>query len=140
MRKDLIYPDECYKLVGACFEVYKEKGAGFAEMLYHECLELEFKLQGIIAVHEPQLELAYKGHKLRQKFIPDFICYGKIVIEIKAQDHLTNVHRAQLQNYLRATGHKLGILANFGHTPGLEWERIVLSEPKTQSQNPPALQ
>ena len=122
---ELIYPEESYKVIGACFEVYKEKGCGFLEAVYQECLEMEYSDQSIPFLAQPGLLLSYKGRPLRQKYTPDFICYDKIILEIKAGRTLTDEHRAQVQNYLRATGHRLGLLVNFGHFPKLEWERIV---------------
>jgi GxxExxY protein len=124
--KELIYGDECYRIVGACFEVYKEKGCGFLEAVYHECLRAEFALQEIPFQSEALLPLTYKGVALAQCYVADFICYGKIVVELKAVSKLADEHRAQLLNYLNATGHRLGVLVNFGHFPKLEWERIVL--------------
>ena len=123
---EIIYKEESYALMGACFEVYKEKGCGFLEAVYQECLEIEFGLQNLPAVPEPRLDLSYKGRPLKQKYIPDFICFGKIVAELKAVSALNDEHRAQVHNQLRVTGHKLGLLVNFGHYPGLEYERIVL--------------
>ncbi len=123
---EIIYKTESYAIMGACFEVYKEKGCGFLEAVYQECLEIEFGIQNIPAVPQPRLELSYKGRSLKQQYVPDFICYRKIVIELKAVSALTDEHRAQVQNQLRATGHKLGLLVNFGHYPQLEYERIVL--------------
>lgn len=122
----LIYEEESYKILGACFEVYKEVGCGFLEDVYQECLDIEFRMQGVPHIPKPKLELAYKGIKLEQWYEPDFVCYGKIVVELKAVSKLTDVFRAQLQNYLHATGMKLGFLANFAHHPKLEYERIVL--------------
>lgn len=122
---DLVFKEECYAIVGACFEVYKEKGCGFLEPVYQECLHLEFGFQAIPASSQSLLSLFYKDHELIQKYIPDFICYEKIIVEIKAVRSLADEHRAQVHNYLKATGYKLGILANFGHYPQLEWERIV---------------
>ena len=124
--KELIYPKESYQIMGACFEVYKEKGCGFLEAVYQECLEIEFDLQKISAVPQPRLDLNYMGRPLKQKYVPDFICYGKIVVELKAVSALNDEHRAQVQNQLRATGHRLGLLINFGHYQQLEHERIVL--------------
>ena len=112
--------------MGACFEVYKEKGCGFVEPVYQECLELEFGLQGILFQPQVGLALAYKGRPLKQKYVPDFTCFGKIILEIKAVSALNDDHRAQVHNYLRATGYKLGLLVNFGHYPGVEHERIVV--------------
>jgi GxxExxY protein len=123
---DLVYRDESYHLMGACFEVYREKGCGFLEAVYQECLELELGDQGIPFVAQPKLGLSYKGRPLKQTYTPDFVCYDKIVIELKAVAALTDEHRAQVHNYLCATSQRLGLLVNFGHFPKVEWERIVL--------------
>ncbi|HEY6170472.1 MAG TPA: GxxExxY protein [Verrucomicrobiae bacterium] len=125
MNTDLIFKEESYKIVGACFEVYREKGCGFLEPVYQECLEIEFRLQGILFVPQKPLALEYKGTPLKQKYEPDFLCYEKIVLEIKAVKELADEHRAQVQNYLKATGYQLGLLVNFGHYPKAEVERIV---------------
>jgi GxxExxY protein len=122
---DLIYKEEAFAIVGACFEVYKEKGCGFLEAVYQECLELELEMRGIPFKPQAELRLAYKGRPLKQFYQPDFICYDKIIVEIKAVAELSNENRAQLHNYLKATGHRLGLLVNFGHYPLLEHERIV---------------
>ena len=122
---ELIYKDERYGIIGACFEVYKDKGNGFLEAVYQECLEIEFGLKRIpYQVHVP-LQLTYKGQSLNQVYKPDFICYSKIIVEIKAVVHLADEYRAQLLNYLKATEYKLGFLVNFGHYPQLEYERFV---------------
>ena len=118
----LIYPEESYKIIGACFNVYKEKGCGFTEPVYQECLEIELEYQEIPFEAQRKLKLAYRGRELKQTFKPDFICYEKIVVEIKAVANLVDQHRAQLLNYLNATEMKLGLLANFGHYPKLEYE------------------
>ncbi len=126
MEKEIIYREESYKIMGACFEVYKEKGCGFLEAVYQECLELEFGLQGIPFQPQVSLALAYKGRPLKQRYIPDFICFGQIIVEIKAVSQLADEHRAQVHNHLKATGYRLGLLVNFGHYPKVEYERIVL--------------
>jgi len=122
----LIYKEESYRVIGACFEVYKEKGCGFLEAVYQECLELELGLQEIPFRVQMPIALAYKGRPLKQRYVADVICYGKILVELKAVSTLADEHRAQVINYLHATGHRLGLLVNFGHYPKLEWERIVL--------------
>jgi len=122
---ELVFKEESYQLMGACFEVYKEKGCGFVEPVYQECLSLELRIQGISFEEQVELALTYKGRPLKQTYKPDFICFGKIVLEIKAVSKLCDEHRAQVHNYLKATGFKLGLLINFGHYPKLEWERIV---------------
>lgn len=123
---ELLYKDESYAIIGACFEVYKEKGNGFVEPVYQECLELEIGFQNIPFSAQSALRLAYKGVELKQRYIPDFLCYEKIIVEIKAVKQLTDEHRAQVLNYLKATGLRLGLLANFGHYPKLEYVRIIL--------------
>lgn len=122
---EIVYKEESYRIVGACFEVYKEMGCGFLEAVYQECLEMEFLAQEVPFKPQAELFLSYKGRPLRQRYIPDFICFDKIILEIKAVSELADLHRAQIQNYLKATGHKLGLLVNFGHYPKLEHERIV---------------
>lgn len=123
---EIIYREESYKIMGACFEVYKEKGCGFTEPVYQECLEIEFGRQGIPFVAQPKLELEYKGTKLEQFFIPDFVCFGSIIVELKALSKLIDEHRAQVLNYLHAMNFRLGLLINFGHYPKVEYERIVV--------------
>ncbi len=123
---EIIYKEESYRVVGACMEVYNEKGFGFHEAVYQECLELELGFQSISFDSQKELSLDYKGHPLDKTYIPDLICFGKIVVELKAVSALTDEHRGQMLNYLRATGMKLGILVNFGNSKKLEWERIVL--------------
>jgi len=126
MGSAIVYKEESYRIMGACFEVYKEKGCGFLEAVYQECLELEFGLQGIPFQPQVRLALVYKGRALKQQYVPDFVCFGKIILEIKAVSQLNDEHRAQVYNCLRATGYKLGLLVNFGHYPAVEYERIVV--------------
>lgn len=125
MKEPLIYEEESFAIRGACFEVYKEKGCGFLESVFQECLEIEFEMRGILFVPKPKLQLEYKGRRLRSECQPDLICRGKIVVELKAVSALADDHRAQVHNYLKATGHRLGLLVNFGHYPGVEIERIA---------------
>ena len=123
---ELFFKEEVYRIVGDCFEVYKEKGHGFVESVYQVCLEMEMELQGIPFDSQRVLALEYKGRRLDQSFKPDLICFNQIIMEIKAVKELADEHRAQLLNYLKATGLKVGVLVNFGHHPGLQWERLVL--------------
>ena len=81
---ELIYKDESYAIIGACMAVYKEKGCGFLETVYHECLEIELELQGIPFQSKAPQTLQYRGRNLVQTFTPDFVCYDKIIVEIKA--------------------------------------------------------
>ena len=121
---DIILKDESYKIIGACMAVHNELGLGFLEAVYQEALEEEFKLRGIPYVREQQLNIIYKGKALDKKYIADFICYGEIVLELKALSALESSHQAQLINYLKATNLKLGLLVNFGQT-SLESKRVV---------------
>lgn len=121
----IVFKNESYQIIGACFEVYNEMGCGFFEAVYQECLEIQFSEQGLPFTSQSPLELSFKGRVLQQKYVPDFICYEKIVVEIKAVKELCDEHRAQVHNYLHATGYKLGLLVNFGHYPKLQYERIV---------------
>jgi len=122
----LVHEKETYAILGACFQVYKEKGCGFLEAVYQECLELEFEQQGIPARALVSLALSYKGRKLKKTYEADFFCHDKVLVELKAVSGLTDEHRAQVQNYLHATGLRVGLLVNFGHYPKVEHERFVL--------------
>jgi GxxExxY protein len=130
MGREIVFREESYRIVGACFEVYRDKGNGFLEAVYQECLAIEFAEQGIPFVEKPRLQLDYKGHPLRQGYEPDFLCLGTVIVEIKAVKLLADEHRAQTINYLKATGIQLGLLVNFGHHPKVEYERFV-NRPRT---------
>jgi GxxExxY protein len=129
---EIIYKEDSYAIIGACFEVYNAKGCGFLEPVYHECLAIEFEYQRIPAISNPLLTLSYRDRVLNQTYQPDFVCFEKIILELKTVSALADEHRAQLLNYLHATGFELGLLVNFGHYPKLEYERIA----KTQRANP----
>lgn len=122
---EIVLKDESYRIMGACFEVYNEKGCGFLEAVYQECLEFELSDQDVPFLSQPKLDLSYKGRPLKSKYVPDFVCFDQIIVEIKALSDLTNEHRAQVHNYLKATGCKLGLLVNFGKHPKVQYERIV---------------
>jgi GxxExxY protein len=125
MSEAIVFKEESYRLIGACFEVYKSMGSGFLETVYQECLAIELKSQGIPFLERYRLKLDYKGKTLSQYYEPDFLCYGGIIVEIKAVKQLGDNHRAQVINYLKVTRLKLGLLVNFGHHPKLEHERFV---------------
>ena len=131
----LIYEQETYRILGACFEVYKQKGCGFTETVYQECLAIEFELQKIPFVSQPKLQLEYKGRILEQFFIPDFICFDKIIVEIKALSDLIEINKSQALNYLNATNFELALLVNFGHYPKLEHKRIANTKNKNLNSN-----
>ena len=124
---EILFVDETYAIRGAIFEVYKEMGPGFLEAVYQECLAQEFTHRNIPFVAQPQLHITYKEQPLKHIYIPDFICFEKIIVEIKGIKTVTPEHKAQLLNYLKATGLKLGLLVNFGHYPQVEIVRMARS-------------
>ena len=125
---EIIFKKESYAIIGACFEVYNQKGCGFLEPVYQECMAIEFEYPRIPAIAKPSLVLSYGGRILKQTYEPDYVCFEKIIVELKAVSALADEHRAQLLNYLHATGFELGLLVNFGHYPGLEYERIAITQ------------
>ncbi len=122
----VLFRNESYAIQGAVFEVYREMGSGFLEAVYQECLAIEFRRREISFEAQKDLSLVYKGETLQQIYRPDFVCFGKIVVELKAAKELALEHRAQVLNYLKATGLRLGLLVNFGHYPKAQMERLVL--------------
>ena len=124
----LILKDECFTIIGSCMRVHTEKGNGFLEAVYQECLEIDFELEQMEFMAQAPLKLQYRGRELKQHYKPDFFVFDQVVLEIKAVKQLTNEHRSQVLNYLTATGYPLGLLVNFGSYGRLEWERIVNTE------------
>jgi len=122
----LLLESESYVVRGAVFEVYREMGCGFLEAVYQECMEKELTKQGIPFEAQKSLQLFYKSEPLEQVYKPDLVCHGKIIIELKAVKAIAPEHRAQLLNYLKATGIKVGLLVNFGAYPKATIERLVL--------------
>lgn len=123
---ELLLEEESYAVRGAVYEVYREKGCGFLEGVYQECLAKEFGFSNIPFVEQKPLDIFYKGEQLEQKYIPDFICYDSIIVELKAVKELTDQHKAQVLNYLKSTGLKVGLLINFSAYPKAIIERLVL--------------
>jgi GxxExxY protein len=128
MNNKIIYEKESYDIVGAAMEVHRQLGPGFLEAVYHEALCLEFANRNIPFENEVELPINYKGTTLIKKYIADIICYDKIILELKAVSEITSVHQAQVFNYLKATGFKLGILFNFSEE-SLYYQRIVKEKP-----------
>ncbi len=122
---ELFYKSEVFRIVGAAMEVHKVLGCGFLEGVYQDALELEFKEQNIPFEREQLLNIYYKGAPIDKKYMSDFICFGKIVVELKALSALNSEHESQLINYLKATKLRVGVLLNFG-TQSLEYKRLVL--------------
>ena len=126
LHDNLLYKEEVYKIQGAIFNVYHEIGSGFLESVYQECLAIEFSNQHIPFIEQKHLTVQYKQNILKQYFIADFVCYDKIIVEIKAVKNLDDVHRAQIINYLKVTGFRLGLLVNFHSYPKVTVERFIL--------------
>jgi len=123
---ELIFKEEAYEIAGAAMDVYYTLGRGFLEPVYQEALAVEFKRRGIPFDREKRLDLFYKGTKLQKTYSPDFVCYEKIVVELKVIPRITNIEFAQLINYLKVMRLRLGIIANFGAERTLEWKRYVI--------------
>lgn len=122
IRKDILYPDERYQIMGAVMAVYNEMGNGFVEQVYQDALELEFKVRDIPYSREQLIHIQYKGQPIDHFYKADFVCFGKIIVELKAERTIAKGHYAQAINYLKATGLELALLANFGSVPlGHKW-------------------
>ncbi|MDR0503362.1 MAG: GxxExxY protein [Treponema sp.] len=122
---DILYKDECYKIYGCIYAVNSKLGSGFLEAVYQEALEIELRRKNIPIVSQFELKIMYEGIPLSSKYIADIVCFNKIIIELKAVTKINNHHRAQLMNYLKATGYKLGLLVNFNSYPKTEIIRII---------------
>jgi GxxExxY protein len=127
---ELLYKDEVYAIIGAAMEVYNNLGPGFLEAVYQEAMEIEAASRKIPALPEQKLYVEYKGLPLKKFYEADLICYDKIIVEIKALDKLTSREEAQILNYLKATGMKVGLVINFGAHNDLEWKRLVFTQTK----------
>ena len=121
---DIILAKEYYDVKGACIEVHKRLGCGFLEKVYQDALEIELKLRGIPYEREKRIVIEYKGYTIDHDYIADFICYGSLIVELKAVRDLHDVHKAQVMNYLRATQLPVGMLVNFGEK-SLNDQRLV---------------
>ena len=123
---ELVLGEEVYQIVGAAMEVYLELGRCFLEPVYQEALELELSRRRIPFQHQEHLFIRYKGQILRKEYVPDLILFGQIIAELKVLERLTGNEEAQLLNYLKATGMRVGLLFNFGSRVRLEWRRYVM--------------
>lgn len=125
MMNDLLYKDEVYEIIGAAIEVHKELGPGFLESVYEEAMVYESNKRHLQYDTQVNIPVYYKGYKLNKEFKADYIGFGKIIVEFKCIPKLTNIEEAQIINYLKATGLKLGLLINFGSQGKLEWKRYI---------------
>lgn len=122
---DLILKNEVYQIVGAAFDVYNELGNGYLEAVYQEAMEYELQLRGVPFVSQAKLQIRYKDVLLSKYYVADLICYSSVLVELKSAESLTNVDEAQVINSLKATGLKVGLLANFGAKDDLKYKRLV---------------
>ena len=127
MEQELLYKKEVYQIIGAAIEVHKELGPGFLESVYEECMCIESKLKNIPYETQVKLSIHYKGGKIKKEFFADYIGFGKIIVELKCIPKLKKVEEAQIINYLKATGLKVGLLINFGSKGKLEWKRYIVN-------------
>lgn len=125
MNTDILYPQESYNIVGAIIEVHKRLGCGFLEKVYQEALAVEFQVRGIPYEREKHLDIQYRDRMLDTDYMADFVCYDKIIVELKAVENLTDVHRAQVMNYLKMSNMRLGLLVNF-NVDFIRPQRIVM--------------
>jgi GxxExxY protein len=124
MEGDFLYKSETYQIIGALMEVHRELGCGFLEPVYQEALAIEFDNQLIPFEAEKKISVSYKGIPLDKFYVADFVCFDKIIVELKALSALNTDHEAQIINYLKATGLKVGLLVNFGEK-SLKYKRFV---------------
>ena len=127
---DLLYEKESYAIIGAAIDVHKELGKGFLEAVYQEALEKEFQIRKIPYKREVQLTIHYKNEPLNKVYVADFICFDKIIVELKALSAITPDHYAQVLNYLKASRLNLGLIMNFGKQ-SLEHKRIIKEKKST---------
>jgi GxxExxY protein len=124
-QTDLLYKDEVYAIIGAAIEVHRELGNGFLEAVYEEVMTIESQQRNIPFQTQVRLPIRYKSQLLQKEYIADYIGYGKIIAEFKCISRLTSVEEAQILNYLKATGLRVGLLINFGSRGKLEWKRFI---------------
>jgi len=123
---DILFKEESYKIIGACFEVHNVLGHGFKEAVYKDALELEFNRLAIPFVKEKPYIIFYKEQKLKHFFIADFVIYDTIILEIKIGSYIGEPYIKQTLNYLKASGLRLGMVINFG-APSLEYQRVIFN-------------
>ncbi len=123
---DLLFRDEVYAIVGAAMEVHTVLGPGFLEAVYHEAMEIESSLRGLPFESFKKLKIHYKDRELAKTYEADMAFYEQIIVEFKALDRLTSREEAQVLNYLKATGLRVGVLINFGSHGRIEWKRLVV--------------
>jgi GxxExxY protein len=125
IKKPLLYKQEVFSIVGAAMAVHKELGAGFLESVYKEAMCIELNAAGVPYQTQVPVKVKYKNIVLQKEFIADLIAYNKIIIELKCVPSLKKTDEAQILNYLKATGFRVGLIINFGKQGKLEWKRYI---------------
>jgi GxxExxY protein len=125
LMTELLLKEEVFAVVGAAIEVHRELGCGFLEAVYQEAMELELADRNLPFLPQVALRITYKTRTLKKEYVADLLCFGQLIVELKAIDRLTSVEEAKLLNYLKATGLRVGLLVNFGASGRLEWKRFV---------------
>lgn len=123
---ELLLKVEVFKIVGAAIEVHRELGSGFLEPVYQEAMSIELASSSIPFEAQKALQIRYKGRKLNKEYVPDFVCYQQIIVELKALAKLSGIEEAQALDYLKATRFRVALLLNFGSRGKLEWRRLIL--------------
>ena len=126
---DVSEDQQTFDIIGAALEVHKELGCGFLERVYHDPFALELSLRGVLFDRERRYQVVYKGQLMPTTYIVDFLCYGAVVVELKALSALSGIEHAQVINYLRMTGLRRALLLNFG-TRSLQIKRFVWDAPE----------
>lgn len=123
---ELILKDETFSVVGAAMEVYYKLGPGFYEPVYHQALAVEFDQRGIPFESEKRFKIVYKDVVLEKEYCADFLCFGQIIVELKALNQLSPIDWSQVLNYLKVSKTRVGLLFNFGSNAKLEWKKLVI--------------
>ena len=124
-RDDLLFKEEVHEIIGAAMAVHRYFGCGFTEIVYQDALEIELANRNIPSLRETELHIDYNGKELTSTFKPDFICYNRIIVELKAVKELDDMHRSQAINYAKVAGSDMALLINFGET-SLKFERFII--------------
>jgi GxxExxY protein len=122
---ELLLKDEVFAIIGAAIEVHRELVPGFLEAVYQEAMEIELADRNIPFLAQEPLTIRFKTRILKKRYEPDLLCYNQVIAELKAANQLCSADEAQLLNYLKATGLRVGLLINFGSVGKLEWKRYV---------------
>lgn len=120
----LQYEQQTYQIIGSCMKVHQELGSGFLESVYQEAVEKTFSKNQVPYKRQQKIKIHFDGAELDKYFVADFVCFDKIILEIKACEYISKSHKDQLLNYLKSTKMEIGLLVNFGES-SLKWKRLI---------------